>query len=209
MAKSRQQKVPDVVDKVRTYSTGRYGLVDLYYRHIWLNHWDERIVHELSRAFWTKATTVVFDLSWFDNYSDQDIDTAVSLNWKIPVCNNLESMMLKLSLKNPVLFNTQTEYESKMLLNEPTACNLTTEQQLELQHQMLLLVSVLESTYLHESKHRTAEREFLLDKICNIFLTEIRSNIIHEKLYELASSHIASPNDASANILKLLGRLYA
>jgi len=209
LAKSRRQKVPGVGDNIRTYSTGRYGLVDLYYRHIWLNHWNEAIVHQVSRAFWTKATTVVFDLAWFDNYSDQDIDTAVSLNWKIPVCNNLESLMLKLSLKNTVLFNTQTEYESKMLLNEPTACNLSPVQQSELQNQMLLLVSVLESTYLHESRYSTAERELLLNDIRNIFLTEIRLNAIHEQLYNLASCRIASPDDASARILKLLGKLYA
>lgn len=194
---------------IRTYSTGRYGLVDLYYRHIWLNHWDESIAHQVSRAFWTKATTLVFDLSWFDNYSDQTVDTSVSLNWKIPVCTNLESLMLKLSLKNTVLFNTQTQYESKMLLNEPTTCNLTPEQQLDLQQQMLLMVSVLESTYLHCNEYSTPQREAMLIDIRNIFLTEIRLDDIHKQLYELACTHIESPNDASANILKLLGRLYA
>lgn len=209
MAKSRRQKVLDVVDKVRTYSTGRYGLVDLYYRHIWLNHWNEAIVHQVSRAFWTKATTVVFDLSWFDNYSDQDIDTDVCLNWKIPVCTDLESLILKLSLKNTVLFNTQTQYESKTLLNEPTACNLTPQQQLNLQQQMLLMVSVLESTHLCCDEYSTPQREVLLTDIGNIFLTEISLDEIHKQLYNLASARIELPNDACANILKLLGRLYA
>lgn len=209
MAKSHPQEVPDVAADIRTYSTGRYGLVDLYYRHIWFNHWNEAIVHQVSRAFWTKATTVVFDLSWFDNYSDQDIDTDVCLNWKIPVCTNLDSLMLKLSLKNTVLFDTQTQYESKLLLNEPTACNLTPQQQLDLQRQMLLMVSVLESTYLYCSEYSTPQREALLTDISNIFLTEIRLDEIHKQLYELAGARIESPNDASVKILELLGKLYA
>ena len=209
MAKNLLQEVRDVAAEIKTYSTGRYGIVDLYYRHIWINHWDSTIAHKVSEAFWSKATTVVFDLSWFDNYSEQTVDSDVSLNWKIPVCNNLESMILKLSLKNPVLFDTQTEYESKLLINEPSHCNLTCQQQTELQNQMLLMMSILENTWLHKPEYSTTERELLLMDIRNIFLTEIKTDIIREKLYNLASSRIGSPNDASAIILGLLGKLYA
>jgi hypothetical protein len=198
-----------VAANIRTYSNGRYGIVDLYYRHIWINHWNPAIAHEVSKAFWSKATTVVFDLEWFDNYSEQTVDSDVSLNWKIPVCNNLDSLILKLSLKNPVLFNIQTEYESKLLLNEPSHCNLTRQQQLELQNQMLLLISVLEITELHIPEYSTVQREAMLVDIRNIFLSEISTNVICEKLYHLATQRIDSPYNASTNILKLLGKLYA
>jgi hypothetical protein len=209
LAKSPQQEAQVVDADIQTYSTGRYGIVDLYYRHIWINHWNEAVVHEVHKAFWSKATTAVFDLAWFDNYTDQTVDSTVSLNWKIPTCQNLESLTLKLSLKNDVLFNTQTEYESKLLLNEPTQCNLTPACQHELQNQMLLLISVIEYTFLWQPEHRTTQRELLLLDIRNIFLTEIDTAIICEKLYELATARISAPDDAPARILKLLGKLYA
>lgn len=209
MAKSHPQEVQVVAADIKTYSTGRYGIVDLYYRHIWINHWNAAIAHEVSKAFWSKAATVIFDLSWFDNYSDQTIDNTVSLDWKIPVCTKLESSILNLSLKNPVLFNIQTEYESKLLLNEPSHCNLAPQQQLELQNQMLLLISVLEVTKLHLPEHSTVQREAMLVDIRNIFLTEISTDVIREKLYHLATQRIDSPYHASKHILKLLGKMYA
>jgi hypothetical protein len=195
--------------KIKTHSTGRYGIVDLYYRHIWINHWNPVIAREVSKAFWSKATTVVFDLEWFDNYSEQTVDSTVSLDWKIPVCTKLESLILKLSLKNSALFNIQTEYESKLLINEPSHCNLTPQQQMELQNQMLLLISILENTWLYLPEHSTVQREAMLVDIRNIFLSEIRTDIICEKLYHLATQHIDSPCDVSAAILRILGKLYA
>lgn len=194
---------------IKTYSTGRYGIVDLYYRHIWLNCQNETIAHEISRVFWSKATSVVFDLSWFDNYSDQQVDSSVSLNWKIPVCSDLSSMMLKMSLRNPFLLKTYTEYESKLLVNEPNHCNLTHQQQLELQNQMMLLISIFECTRLHCPEYSTPERESMLIDLRNIFSTEIRTDIIRDQLCDLASTYVSAPNDASVHLLKLLGKMYA
>lgn len=194
---------------IKTFSNGRYGLVDLYYRHIWINCQDEIIAHEICRAFWSKATCVVFDLAWFDNYSDQTVDSSVSLNWKIPVCADLTSHMLKVSLRNPILLKTHTEYDFKQLINEPNHCNLTTEQQLELQNQMLLLISVLECTGLHRVEYSTPERDAMLKELRDIFATEIRTDVIKEKLCELAECHVATPNDASVYLLKMLGKMYA
>jgi hypothetical protein len=196
-----------VAAEIRTYSTGRYGIVDLYYRHIWINHWNEDIIHEVRRAFWSKVTTIVFDLSWFNNYSDQTVDSDVSLNWKIPICSDLRSSMLKMSLRNPVLFSTQTQYESKLLLNESTCCNLTTQQQKELQNQMLLLISVLECIRFIDPKSNCSEE--MISDIRNIFLSEITTDAIRKRLYELASDRIESPTDHFSKILKLLGKLYA
>jgi len=194
---------------IRTYSTGRYGVVDLYYRHIWINCHNEIIAHEICRAFWSKATCVVFDLAWFDNYSDQAVDSGVSLNWKIPVCADLTSHMLKVSLRNPVLLKTHTEYHSKNLINESNHCNLTVEQQQELQNQMMLLISVLECTALHRAEYSTPERQAMLNDLRDIFSTEIRTDVIKEKLCELAECHVSSPNDASVQLFKLLGKMYA
>ena len=199
----------DVAADILTYSTGKYGIVDLYHRHIWINHWNETIVHEVHKAFWSKVTTAVFDLSWFDNYSDQTIDSAVSLNWKIPVCQNLKAIIFKRTLTNNQLFTTQTEYESKLLLNESTQCSLSVDRQHELQNQMLLLISIFECTHFWQPEHRTPERELLLLDIRNIFLTEIHLDIIRERLYELVTARITSPINDPVNILRLLGKLYA
>lgn len=196
--------------EIKTYSTGRYGLVDLFYRHIWLNHWNEQDMHFVSRAFWPKAATVVFDLECFENFNESTVDTDVSLNWKIPVCQDWKSHLTRLSLKNMGLFATQTEYESLQLINEPTACNLTHQRQLDLQNQMLLLLSILDCIeYRKNFLDPDPATQKLLHDLKQIFLTEIDTDFIHEKLYELASANISGPNDSYAKILHMLGKTYA
>ncbi|CAB4137969.1 hypothetical protein UFOVP328_162 [uncultured Caudovirales phage] len=192
----------------KTYSTGRYGVVDLYYRHIWINCHDEKIAHEIQQAFWSKATSVVFDLAWFDNYSEQAVDNSVSLNWKIPVCDDLTSHMLKVSVRNPVLSKTHTEYYSKLLINEPNHSNLTEDQQKELQNQMLFLMSVFECTKLHV-EHNNAQQKSMLAQLRSIFSTEIRTPDIYDAVVAMAESHIESPNDPAIRLLKFLGKMYA
>lgn len=199
-----------MTSSIKTYSTGRYGLVDMFYRHIWINHWNEQDMHFVSRAFWPKATTIVFDLECFENFSESTVDTNVSLNWKIQVCQDWRSHLTRMSLKNVGLFSTQTEYESLQLINEPTACNLTYQRQRDLQNQMLLLLSVLDCIeYRKNFLHPDLVTQTLLDNLKQIFLTEIDTDLIHEKLYRLASAGISGPNDSYAKILHMLGKTYA
>jgi hypothetical protein len=202
--------VPGVVAEIKTYSTGRYGLVDVFYRHIWINHWSEQDLHFVSRAFWPKVATTVFDLKCFENFSESTVDSEVSLNWKIPVCQDWRSHLTRLSFKNVNLFATQTEYESSQLINEPTACNLTHQRQRDLQNQMLLLISVLDCiSYRSTFFHPSPEAQKLSNEIKQIFLTEIDTDLIHEKLYELASAGITGPDDNYAKILHMMGKTYA
>lgn len=202
-----------MVAEIKTYSTGRYGLVDVFYRHIWINHWSEPDLHFVSRAFWPKAATTVFDLKFFENFSESTVDTEVSLDWKIPVCQDWKSHLTRLSFKNVDLFATQTKYESSQLVNEPTACNLTHQRQRDLQNQMLLLLSVLDcisyrQKFYHPHPDEVAHQKLLHD-LKQIFLTEIDNDLIHEKLYELASAGITGPDDSYAKILHMMGKTYA
>lgn len=189
---------------IKTYTTGRYGLIDVFYRHIWINHWSEGMAHFVSRAFWSKASTVVYDLSWFENYSDQSIDYNVCLDWKIPVCQDWRTPVVRLSFKNQKLFNTQTTYESRHLINEPNGCNLDPSQLRELQSQMLLLFSVLECLYYPHIKEPD-----LLDELVQIFATEIRTKDIYDRLYDMASTNISGCDQGYSKILRLIDRLYA
>jgi hypothetical protein len=199
-----------VTAKIKTYSTGRYGLVDVFYRHVWINHWSEQDMHFVSRAFWPKAATTVFDLECFENFSESNVDTDVALSWKIPVCQDWRSHLTRLSLKNTGLFATQTEYESSQLVNEPTACKLTHQRQRDLQNQMLLLLSILDCIeYRKKFLDPDPATQKLLHDLKQIFLTEIDTDLIHEKLYELSSASISGPDDSYARILHMLGKTYA
>jgi hypothetical protein len=196
--------------EIKTYSTGRYGVVDLYYRHIWINHWSEQDMHFVSRTFWPKAATTVFDLECFENFSESTIDTDVALNWKIPVCQDWRSHLNRLSFKNMDLFATQTEYESSQLVNEPTACILTHQRQRDLQTQMLLLLSILDRIdYRQNFLDPDPATQKLLYNLKQIFLIEIDTDLIREKLYKLASTSIRGPYDGYARILHMLGKNYA
>lgn len=198
-----------MVAEIQTYSTGRYGLVDVFYRHIWINHYSEDIMHFVSRAFWSKAATTVFDLTCFENFSESTVDTEVSLSWKVPVCQDWRSHLMRLSFKNVKLFDTQTVYETPCLVNEPTACNLTEQRQRDLQQQMLLLTSILDTIkYKKPTRPNPADEKFMLD-LRQIFLTEIDTRVIYEQVYSLASDGISGPDDNCAKILHLLGRSYA
>ena len=81
--------VSPTFDQMHFYSTGRYGLIDSFYRHVWLNLPDESMAHRIRKVFWSKSTMIVFDLTCFDNYSDTTVDSDVSLDWKIQLENRL------------------------------------------------------------------------------------------------------------------------
>ena len=50
------------------YATGRFGVVDIFHRNIWINYEDESIAHAIRKTFSSKAGLIIYDLSIFDNF---------------------------------------------------------------------------------------------------------------------------------------------
>jgi hypothetical protein len=202
------------------YSTGRYALVDVFYRNIWLNISDESIAHEIRTTFLSKVGMIVYDLHFFKNWTEQTIDSECCLDWKLSVTT--DESVTALSLSNLNLYRTQTCYETDLIINEPAKSLLTRDRQLDLQSQMMLFKKILEVIKIHKISVSKKEwwtpvvdinfemhREEIYNEIKNIFSTEIDTDVIEERLFQLASN-IFDKNFRVANtLLLLLNRLYA
>jgi len=185
------------------YSSGKFGIVDPYYRHIWLKIDNETIAHKIRLVFWCKTPSIVFDLSQFDNYSDTTVDSDVSLNWKIEPCA-YDSFLLSASPSRIQFKKTQTQYSSKKLINEPNHSSLPENRRLDLQYQMLMYYTIM--LYIVNTERIDITNNNVIDKVDKIFQHEISNDKIHEELYQLS---IKFDNILiSRVILKLLNRLY-
>lgn len=202
------------------YSTGRYALVDVFYRNIWLNLEDEAIAHEIRTTFLPKAGMIVYDLKFFKNWTEQTVDSECCLDWKLPVTT--DESVTALSLSNLNLFKTQTSHISDTLINEPARSLLSRERQLDLQSQMLLFKRILELTKIHQvDKPKKVWwnlvykvdyeelKEETYNKIKDIFSTEINTTELEERLYQLACELLDTNFRVASNLLQILNRLYA
>jgi hypothetical protein len=193
------------------YCTGRYGVVDHFRRQIWVNVYHEDLAHAIRKVFWAKVPTTVFDLSQFRNYSDSTVDSTVSLDWKIPLAP-YSSFMITPTLHNDSFEDTQTTYHSDLLINEPSHSRIPRDRQLDLQQQMIMYFNIMvQARPFQESitlpDHRVKYHE-ILDQVNQIFKTELSTQVIREKLYDLANRADRNTYELPWIILKELDCLY-
>jgi hypothetical protein len=202
------------------YSTGRYALVDVYYRNVWLNLSDEMIAHEIRTTFLSKAGMIVYDLTYFKNWNETVVDSECCLDWKIPLTT--DENVTALTFSNRSMFETQKQHISDLLINEPAVSLLIRERQIELQHQMMLYKKLLEETKLlkdlplqdswwraeYHSDPNTLRKE-LLTNLHSIFATEIHITEIEKKLYQYSNSISDKDFSVSSIILKNINQIYA
>jgi hypothetical protein len=192
------------------FSNGKFAVVDLFYRHVWVNTDDEDIAHQVRKVFWAKASCAVFDLSWFDDYTENLIDSEVSLFWKIEsdhLLSPLTSIHVSYSFDNVA---TNYTYSSKKLINQPNSSTLSPGRQIELQQQMLLYMEILKVTHLHCKSHHeniTLSKDFFFE-INKIFQTELELDTIKAMLLNLAVDKLDTLVTDSACILRLLDKQY-
>jgi hypothetical protein len=193
------------------YCTGRYGVVDAFRRQIWVNIYHEELAHAIRKTFWAKVPTTVFDLSQFQNYSDSTVDSTVSLDWKIPLAP-YSSFMITPTLHHDGFESTQTTYHSDLLVNEPSHSRIPRERQLDLQQQMILYFNIMVQALPHQQSivHPDHHDKFhmILDQFNQIFRTELTSQVIREKLYDLANRSDKNTYELPWIILKELDCLY-
>lgn len=180
------------------YSTGRYGLVDGFYRNIWLNVDSESIAHSIKKTFVSKLRLIVFDLTFFSNYTDQTVDSECCLHWHLPIVSSPKWSLVD-SFVSPTIEFTNAQYPSNMLVEETLTGIYTEQQRLELQHQLLFYKKIAELLTLDST---------LMKSVNDIFLIELSIKTIEEKIYQLAVDHLSvSPID-SAKLLAIVKKLY-
>lgn len=205
------------------FYTGRYGLVDLYYRHIWINIPNEKIAHAVRLAFGGHAKCAVWDLVTFENYSDQTVDSDVCLNWKVG--HTADAAITNFNVITDFkLLETQTQCLNNLLINEPSRCLLTAERKQELQKMMLLYARILERTSLHNIADYLnmewtnfcfpgddvfgPDRNFF-NKMNQLFSSEIHLEKIETALAHLCYDYFAELPVIASDILVILEKLYA
>lgn len=172
------------------YFNGRYGIVDPFYRHIWLNTYDEELAHKIRKVFQSKVSTVVFDLTQFKNYSDTAIDSDVCLDWKISP-SPYSSPLVGGNHGNPDFEKTQTTHTSDFLVNEPNHSHLPITLQKDLQKQMM----IYHRLYSRISPFKIFSRidKNLLTDVDKIFQENLQVTDIKKTLYHFANT-ISEPS---------------
>jgi hypothetical protein len=213
--------------KYNYYFNGPYGVVDLFRRNIWINLQDEKIAHAVRKTFASKVGLVVYDLSIFENYSNDPplVDIDCCLDWQIGV-EDRESVS-NVSLSSIDLSITQRKNSSPVLINNTVTTLLTSERNKELQEQMSLYVQILQGTKLHlpidpeiveenyiklqfDPAVNYNEKFFdIYQKVNTIFSRDLHTTTIETELQDLANNFIINEYPAAAfMILKLLNKLY-
>jgi hypothetical protein len=202
------------------YNTGRYALVDVFRRNIWLNIYDETIAHEIRRTFISKVGLIIYDLTAFENWSEQLVDSDSCLDWQVPV-SFIEEHTTP-GLVNTAFDDTIFVQGKPSLTNQTVKSLLSPERQKELQQQMLFYKLLLDSTRIHiprKSKSYwwinddiptlTNNNHEILKNLRKIFATEIYLNEIEQQVLDLAQFYFSSNVLVSSKILQAMGRTYA
>lgn len=189
---------------------GRYAVVDIFYRHIWLNLPEESIAHDIRKAFRSHTSCMIVDLECYENYRFGLIDHSVCLNWSIPLVPLLDRTLAQ-SIKNPV-YDQTIDYFSGKLINQDfnTSLPLTREQLLMLQENMMLFRQLklkLDLHVLNNPKEREHYQE-VVDKLTTVFLTEFDNRKIKSKLRDLANQEFDQRFYVGTIILTEIDSLY-
>lgn len=197
----------------RKYYTGRYALVDKTRRNIWINIDDPDLALSICEVFASKLTLAVFDLEIFKNYSADPptIDSDVCLTWQVAPAVAAE--LVSLSIYDHPTVATVTEYNDLMLINHPVPSLLSKAQQLELQEQIMLYIQLRQCQFMqpdmyHDEPAWQSLCLQLLEKINDVFMTEIYLEKIEQDLIDWACQHCKN-NILLIKLLHFFGRLYA
>jgi hypothetical protein len=126
-------------------SGSRYALVDTFTKSIWLMAPEETIAHSIRSLFsWSKLNLIVVDLTTYSNFNYELIDNSVCLQWQIPT---VPFELLQTSVVKKIFETTVVDTESSNLINIPAPCRLTTDRQLDLQDQLMLVYKIFDAIY--------------------------------------------------------------
>ena len=180
-------------------SPAKYALVGQEDQHIWLVLNSLELAKFISLAFESKITTVIFDLTTFENYTPELIDNSVCFNWKVPI-NVLHDTSVLVTdneqIKSTVYTGSEMQlkeiFDHDILLLPANRCQ-------ELQQQLMCIYSIC--------KKFNTDRS-LLNQIKEIVGTNLELEQIELELYNLANTILAASPIQGKIILAEIGRFY-
>jgi hypothetical protein len=186
------------------FSTGRYALVDVFYRHIWFNTYNLDICHSIRRVFEPNIGMLVFDLESFPGYHSELIDSTVCLNWQI-VNNDMERIKHLLKDKN-ITDNTHRYTDDNFrLINVPADYPLPAIRCKEIQYQIYVYKNFSEQ---FENTTDPVNASIIMSELGKIFQSEIHMDTIESKVYRLAEEYLNISPLLSGKILTFLNKNY-
>ena len=190
--------------KFEFFSTGQYALVDIFYRNIWFNTYDEKICHDIRRVFQSKMGMLVFDLASFSNYSEGLIDSLVCLNWQV-INNDMER--IKNILKDSSITDKTHRCidNSFRLVNEPVDNLLSDTRCQEIQYQIYAYKQIIEQFKITQDPDNATD---IITELDQIFQTEIHMDTINSKVYQLAEKYLNISPLLSGKILTFMNKNY-
>lgn len=180
------------------FSTGRYALVDAYYRNIWYNTYNEAVCHKIQQIFWAKMPMLIHDLSTIEQYHEELIDTSCCLDWQL---QDVPWRPMKIGLN---VNGRDKTHSGGQLINVSPKYPLSRERQIDLQKQIHLYKKIMDHTH----KNLTVGDDMFISKMEQIFQTEIRFEDLDQELFLLASHHAENTAWLSGVVLTHLDRHY-
>lgn len=181
-------------------SPAKYALVGREDQHIWLVTDNLELAQFISLLFESKITTVVYDLTTFENYTPELIDNSICFNWQIPsnVLANISVLDTRDKQINSMLYNGK-ELELKNIINHDILL-LSVDCCQELQQQLMCLHIICQRVNLDSLVISNRLKEIVS---CNLELEQIEL-----KLYNLANELMTTEPSSAISILQTLDRLY-
>jgi hypothetical protein len=199
------------MSEYRRYYSGKYALVDKKRRNIWLNLDNESLAHDICRVFVSKLSLFVFDLTIFNNYNDQLIDSECCLDWQIPPLDRVE--LVSSSVFEYDALPTVTHHPNPVLVNQPSDSLLEPNRQKELQEQIMLYIQLrgLADQDALLPMQRYDPRPVLsnyLHMLDQCFMTEIHVEDIKSQLINQCQQCLDSDHALNFHVLSFFNRLY-
>ena len=180
-------------------SPATYALVGQEDQHIWLVLNNLELAKFISQAFESKITTVIFDLTTFENYTPELIDNSVCFNWKVPI-NVLydtsvlvtDNKQIKSTVYTGLGMQLKSMVDHDILLLPANRCQ-------DLQQQLMCVHNICEKL--------TGDKS-IFTQIKEIVVTNLELEKIELELYNLANKVIAAYPHHGKIILAEIGRFY-
>jgi len=182
-------------------SPATYALVGQEDKHIWLVTDNQSAAQFVRRAFKSKISLIMFDLSSFENYTPTLIDNTVCFDWQVPVnvLGNIGVLDMNDGNIDTIVYQGKDLHLKKnvgrhdILLLSPDRCQ-------QLQQQLFCIHNICRHFKPTDSK--------ISDRVKEIVAVNLELWQIEQALYHLSNELITEDNAIPIKILNTLGRFY-
>lgn len=192
-------------------SKPKYGLMDSFYRYLWVIVSDEQNAHYIKKTFWAKTQMAVFDLTQFTNYSTENISNFNSFNYSLDY-TSYESALIYPTTTNKAFDITHNTYSSNNLIVQFTSKSpMPDDIRNDLKNQMIFYLECIEriqSKCGRFSENLNKDFDDFFNDFTKIFQVELTLADIQEQVYQFAISNLRTNFFPPFVLLNVLKRQY-